>query len=87
MKTLHTQGQWHEHDGQIYPTETGKTLAIIPYYNEINKEQIANAKLIAAAPEMLAACEDTLRILNLNPTYDNQYQRDKLTHLINKATL
>jgi len=55
MKTSHTPGTWHAHDGQIYPEETGKTLALIPYFDAENKEQEANALLIAAGPELLDA--------------------------------
>jgi len=55
MKTEHTKGEWHAKDGQIYPTETGKTLAVIPYFNKEDKEQAANQKLIAAAPDLLGA--------------------------------
>ena len=50
----HTQGEWYAKEGQIYPIETGKTLALIPYYDG-TEEQEANAKLIAAAPELLEA--------------------------------
>jgi len=64
MKTSHTPGTWHAHDGQIYPEETGKTLALIPYFDAENKEQEANAKLIAAAPELLDACISTLQSLD-----------------------
>ncbi len=53
MNTKHTPGTWQAKDGQIYPTETGKTLALIPYYDKDNREQEANSKLIAAAPELL----------------------------------
>ena len=56
MKTIkHTNGKWMTNEGQIYPEETGKTLALIPYYDKEDKEQEANAQLIAAAPELLAA--------------------------------
>jgi hypothetical protein len=56
MKRTHTIGNWIAHDGQIYPEETGKTLALIPYFDKEDKEQEANARLIAAAPELLTAC-------------------------------
>ena len=58
MKTEHTPGEWHAHDGQIYPIETGKTLALIPYFNKDDKEHQANAQLIAAAPELLEALKE-----------------------------
>jgi hypothetical protein len=57
MKAKHTEGNWHSHDGQIYPQETGKTLALIPYFDKESEEQQANAKLIAAAPELLEAAK------------------------------
>ena len=44
-----TKGKWITKEGQIYPQETGKTLALIPYYDNTNEEQEANAQLIAEA--------------------------------------
>ncbi len=55
MEMNHTPGNWHANEGQIYPTETGKTLALIPYFDKNNKEQKANQQLIAAAPDLLNA--------------------------------
>ena len=55
METNHTQGNWHAHDGQIYPEQTGATVALIPYFDKDNAEHQANSKLIAAAPDMLEA--------------------------------
>jgi hypothetical protein len=51
----HTSGTWHTNDGQIYTEETGKTLALIPYWDSENDEKQANAKLIATAPMLLRA--------------------------------
>lgn len=56
----HTQGNWTTKEGQIYTEEVGKTLALIPYFDNQNKEQKANAKLIAAAPELLESCIELL---------------------------
>lgn len=55
MKTQHTKGPWMDKEGQIYPETTGKTLALIPYFDKSNDEENANARLIAAAPELLEA--------------------------------
>lgn len=55
METNHTQGNWHAHDGQIYPEQTGATVALIPYFDKDNEQHQANSKLIAAAPDMLEA--------------------------------
>lgn len=52
MKTKHTPGEWHSKEGQIYPLETGKTLALIPYFDDEDEEQKANSQLIAAAPDL-----------------------------------
>lgn len=54
MEAKHTAGTWHEKDGQIYPEETGKTLAIV-YTQQNEAEEKANGKLIAAAPYLLEA--------------------------------
>ena len=53
----HTQGKWEvESAGKILAIATSEQLiAIIENKNTDNKEAIANAKLIASAPEMLEA--------------------------------
>ncbi len=67
-----TQGNWHTNDGQIYPQETGKTLALIPYFDKENEEMEANSKLIASAPNLLKALQtiqsnlDTLKGMTAN---------------------
>jgi hypothetical protein len=63
MKTQHTAGTWTAKDGQIYPEETGKTLAVLPYYSG-TEEQEANAKLISAAPELLETLIGTMQALS-----------------------
>ena len=55
MTNKHTQGEWFANDGQIYTTETGRTIAIISYFDKKNETDVANQKLIAAAPQMLEA--------------------------------
>lgn len=85
MESRFTQGEWQAKEGQIYSLETGKTHAVIPYFDQNNEEQKANQNLIAASKDLLNCCIDTLRILELKPTYTNQYQRDKLKAVIQKA--
>jgi len=60
MNLKHTQGDWYARDGQIYPTDTGKTLALIPYYDKDNEEHEANARLIANAPWLLMALQEAV---------------------------
>ncbi len=55
-----TKGEWIEHDGQIYPEETGVTIALIPYFDPENEEQQANVKLMAASKELLEALKKLL---------------------------
>ena len=64
MNTAHTNGEWHAHDGQIYQTETGRTLALIPYFDSTFEEDKANQNLIAAAPDLLKSLVDVLEELN-----------------------
>lgn len=63
----HTPGPWVrgqgrnapqiiEGDGRVAP----KIIAEIYYYRMTNTERDANARLVAAAPDLLAACEAVL---------------------------
>jgi len=84
MNLKHTQGDWYARDGQIYPTDTGKTLALIPYYDEDNEEHVANARLIAAAPFMLMALKEAVEH---SAVYDTPPALIELFQFaINKAT-
>lgn len=56
-ETKHTAGNWIAKDGQIYTQETGKTLALIPYFDKDNEEDQANQKLMAAAKDLLEAMQ------------------------------
>lgn len=53
----HTEGTWSAKDGQIYPEQTGKTLALIPYFDKDNEQQQADSRLIAAGPDLLENLE------------------------------
>jgi hypothetical protein len=85
METLHTKGEWFAKEGQIYPIETGKTLALIPYFDKEDKEQEANAKLIAAAPDLLEAASNVVTILEaISFLVGNGVLKDKII-MLNKA--
>ena len=64
METLHTTGEWYAKEGQIVSQDTGKTLAVIPYYDSEDKEQTANANLMAAAPELLEALREAIESMD-----------------------
>lgn len=84
MKPTHTPGEWHASEGQIYPTETGKTLALIPYFDKDNEEHQANQRLIAAAPDMLSVLKEAVEhahVYDTNPALIELFQA-----VINKST-
>jgi hypothetical protein len=87
----HTKGEWIAKDGQIYPQETGKTLALIPYFELGNEEHEANQKIIAAAPDLLEIALkitediDAKRIDANNGIVIDSYVWHKLKQAISKA--
>ena len=85
MTNKHTKGEWIAKDGQIYPAETGKTIALIPYFDEESEEQKANAKFIAAAPELLNWATHFAEELKQG-RYLSQFELAELENLIYKAT-
>lgn len=84
---MEAKTNWYTKTESNQPTiadeKKGDTIAVIYNQKDGSEKQIAN--LIASAPELLEALSDVLRILNLEPTYDNLYQRNKIEALINKA--
>jgi len=90
MERKYSQGEWcyAKYTPCDYGVHSlvgdGRDIALVRGDSE---EAEANAKLITHAPELLHCCIDTLRILELNPTNDNLYQRNKLTMAIQNATV
>lgn len=86
MENRFTQGEWYAKEGQIYPLETGKTLATIPYFDENDLEQKANAQLISAALDLLEAYK-TLFAAVENNTLENDFfaLREQFRTVIQKA--
>jgi len=82
----HTKGEWHSKEGQIYPIETGKTLAIIPYFDKDNQEHEANSRLIAAAPELLEALVMAYSFMVTDPKHQGRVILETLKAAIDKAT-
>jgi hypothetical protein len=92
METNYTKGEWIAKDGQIYLQETGETLALIPYFDAENKEHQANQKLLSAAPELLEALKEILKMfidLDVKPRDLQKYFKlwSMAQQAINKATL
>ena len=64
----HTEGKWKIDDRVRYSINVGnKHIAMVNVYNAVEPERridcnegLANARLIAAAPELLAACDEGL---------------------------
>ena len=89
----HTQGNWKEYKGNIV-TESKSELPIdfdanICKLNTFLEEAEANAKLIAAAPELLEALEETtntLKFLSEHLTEAGKMELQKALLIIQKAT-
>jgi len=78
LAVSHTPGEWISKEGQIYPEETGKTLAIIPYFDEENEEQKANADLIARAPDYHSILKRLAESTSKTEIYDIQAEAQQL---------
>ena len=96
METKHTKGEWvrertFNHAINVTAGKKGFVIAEVTGNSVIHfigneEEAEANARLITAAPDLLDCCMDILRIMELNPTNDNLYQRNKIGATIRKAT-
>ena len=93
MKTKHTKGEW-ELESTMYSNRTAINSlcnkdrhTVIESYVEDNNEQEANAKLIAAAPELLEALNNLI-LANTNNKGESVMRRiDEAIEVIKKATL
>jgi hypothetical protein len=60
MKTLHTPGPWKTKDPFLFITANGIDICEIIFIGDGTAEP--NAKLIAAAPELLVALKECIRV-------------------------
>jgi hypothetical protein len=83
----HTPGPWGyqalggNHDFAVYSESDGKDLALVRHFHE------ANAQLIAAAPDLLAAAQEALAYLYNKgiPDLETRTVQSKLNKAIAKA--
>lgn len=83
----HTKGNWHVDNALTIRDEHGSGIAkTIIALNAGDGENEANAKLIAAAPELLEALRDLVEWANIKDGSPSQNLRDECLNAINKAT-
>jgi len=73
MSAKHTQGPWHDYtdpmSGMLYITDdAGNTIAMTSPMEDDPQAESANARLIAAASDMLAALEQALTHIEVDET-------------------
>jgi len=81
----HTPGTWIYKDGQIYAEKTGYTISVTPYFDKEDQEQVANAKLIAAAPTILEECQNVMDNLIQESSEVWKHEITRLEYAINQA--
>lgn len=62
--TKHTPGPWKYDGRDIFPPAMGQTIATTWDIGRTSYERHANGHLIAAAPDLLAACETIISSLD-----------------------
>jgi len=72
LKASITQGEWHGKDGQIYPLETGKTIAHI-YTSDTQK---ADTEFIVLAVNNFVSLVETLETIKENYEMNLRNQND-----------
>jgi len=95
METKHTPGPWETTPGLTKVTALGGNLIIASGIEgkmeekRFEEQSIANAKLIAAAPELLMMCESAFNLCNKRamPTESEiNLLKEMLNKVIKKAT-
>ena len=91
METKFTKGEWNTCkyspcDYGVYANYDIRKGDIALVRGD-GEEAEANLKLIASAPKLLECLIDMLRVMELNPTKENLYQRNKIERAIREAIL
>jgi len=60
----HTKAPWRNDDGQIYDADDRQVCDVAPEGIALDEPDEANAKLIAAAPDLLLLAQKSLRLLS-----------------------
>jgi hypothetical protein len=86
MKTKHTPGPWKTADNEcgnyVFAPNHAPQICILPAFSPDNK---ANAALIAAAPDLLAALKWAIEQIEDDLSTDSQAAIDEINSLIAKA--
>lgn len=86
METKHTKGDWEAYYSEFFKTfsiHNDLTSTLICHLNSSSEEAEANAKLIAAAPELLEAL---IALINANPRGVDKKITNQAIEAIKKAT-
>ncbi len=78
----HTPGPWKAHDASCEITATNSESLITRVVARVasNKKRAANARLIAAAPDLLAACQLALGAFERNDAIDWSVLEKAIAH-------
>jgi hypothetical protein len=57
MNAKHTPGPWHNNSAIVYAADGFAVANASTYHGKRESDTLPNARLIAAAPDLLAACE------------------------------
>ena len=88
MNTQHSQGPWKWDGSKLIGNANQKVWFTLPDFRS-NPEQVqANAKLIAASPEMLEMLKELVKALDKKPlSWDEMSHLVDAKNLIEKVTL
>jgi hypothetical protein len=77
----HTPGPWHYAPGELVYGPLGETVASCRFVTNFKDTNVANMRLVAAAPELLAA----LQLVYANAGESPEWIRARIGSVISKA--